>query len=199
MDLNKDDREPSSPSRSSTPSESSAALRMRWRDHEPLHTPLPETRNPFENIDCSNYKNDTDSPPTSYIYSSSSNDRKSKRSGASSSKAQHRRQLKSADDAREGDLGGDGMGEDEAESRKEVENEYGADDDRDCEVDKKTEIGFRGRIRHFTWTWFTMTMATGGIANVLYTGELNKFPRPLSLFVFSWACFAISYPSNTCY
>jgi hypothetical protein len=24
------------------------------------------------------------------------------------------------------------------------------------------------RIRHFTWTWFCMTMATGGIANVLY-------------------------------
>ena len=26
------------------------------------------------------------------------------------------------------------------------------------------------RIRHFTWTFFTMTMATGGIANVLYEG-----------------------------
>ncbi|KAH7346123.1 voltage-dependent anion channel [Pyrenochaeta sp. MPI-SDFR-AT-0127] len=30
-------------------------------------------------------------------------------------------------------------------------------------------MGFRERIRHFTWTWFCMTMATGGIANVLYT------------------------------
>ncbi|KAF1987261.1 hypothetical protein K402DRAFT_330851 [Aulographum hederae CBS 113979] len=28
---------------------------------------------------------------------------------------------------------------------------------------------FKERVRHFTWTWFTMTMATGGIANVLYT------------------------------
>lgn len=31
-------------------------------------------------------------------------------------------------------------------------------------------MSWRERIRHFTWTWFTMTMATGGIANVLYTG-----------------------------
>jgi hypothetical protein len=30
------------------------------------------------------------------------------------------------------------------------------------------KLGFKHRMRHFTWTWFTMTMATGGIANVLY-------------------------------
>jgi hypothetical protein len=29
-------------------------------------------------------------------------------------------------------------------------------------------LRFKQRMRHFTWTWFTMTMATGGIANVLY-------------------------------
>lgn len=33
-------------------------------------------------------------------------------------------------------------------------------------------LHWRERIRHFTWTFFTMTMATGGIANVLYTGRL---------------------------
>lgn len=32
-------------------------------------------------------------------------------------------------------------------------------------------LHFKERIRHFTWTWFTMTMATGGVANVLYNGE----------------------------
>jgi hypothetical protein len=31
-------------------------------------------------------------------------------------------------------------------------------------------LHFKERIRHFTWTWFTMTMATGGVANVLYSG-----------------------------
>ena len=31
---------------------------------------------------------------------------------------------------------------------------------------------WRERIRHFTWTFFAITMATGGIANVIYTGEV---------------------------
>lgn len=29
-------------------------------------------------------------------------------------------------------------------------------------------LSFKQRMKHFTWTWFTMTMATGGVANVLY-------------------------------
>ncbi|KAI9933406.1 hypothetical protein MW887_007879 [Aspergillus wentii] len=30
-------------------------------------------------------------------------------------------------------------------------------------------LSWKKRIRHFTWAYFTLTMATGGIANVLYT------------------------------
>ena len=37
-----------------------------------------------------------------------------------------------------------------------------------------TKLPIRERLRHFTWTWFTMTMATGGVANVLYVTFLQK-------------------------
>ena len=43
------------------------------------------------------------------------------------------------------------------------------------------KLHWRERIRHYTWTYFTMTMATGGIANVLHTGMLSvRGPESLS-------------------
>lgn len=32
-------------------------------------------------------------------------------------------------------------------------------------------LEWKERIRHYTWTFFTITMATGGIANVIYSGD----------------------------
>ena len=36
------------------------------------------------------------------------------------------------------------------------------------------KLQWRERIRHYTWTFFTLTMATGGIANVLYEGRMKS-------------------------
>jgi hypothetical protein len=41
-------------------------------------------------------------------------------------------------------------------------------------VEHVHELHFKERIRHFTWTWFTMTMATGGVANLLYQGQFSS-------------------------
>lgn len=32
-------------------------------------------------------------------------------------------------------------------------------------------LNWKKRIRHITWAYFTLTMATGGLANVLYEGK----------------------------
>jgi hypothetical protein len=53
-------------------------------------------------------------------------------------------------------------------------------------------IQFQKRIKHFTWTWFTMTMATGGIANVIYHLPYNfsgRYTIGLIFFLFNIALF----------
>jgi len=42
----------------------------------------------------------------------------------------------------------------------------------DLKRPRKT-AGFRDRIGCYTWTWFTMNMATGGIANVLHSSTIS--------------------------
>ena len=39
------------------------------------------------------------------------------------------------------------------------------------------KLQWNERIRHFTWSWFTLTMSTGGIANVLYNGRCRGLER----------------------
>jgi hypothetical protein len=43
------------------------------------------------------------------------------------------------------------------------------------EEERETKkVGIRDRLGCYTWTWFTMTMATGGIANVLHSSNRQQ-------------------------
>ena len=45
--------------------------------------------------------------------------------------------------------------------------------------DRLAKLQWRERIRHFTWSFFTLTMATGGIANVLHAGNVTSAGRSI--------------------
>ena len=40
------------------------------------------------------------------------------------------------------------------------------------EAPQVVQLSWQERIKHFSWTWFTLTMATGGLANVIHHGNL---------------------------
>ncbi|KAG9206790.1 hypothetical protein G6514_000077 [Epicoccum nigrum] len=164
--------------RASVDSVSSAADRRRWRNHAHVLTPEPQTveHDPFEEL----FGNQP--PPATRRRSADEKTSDGSDVGEEGREEEVESQvLGQSQGVREGlvpggDLNGnaiglddyatpsDGMKDDASviapRSQKPVAL---ADDDR-----RHAKLPWRERIRHFTWTWFCLTMATGGLANVLY-------------------------------
>lgn len=69
-----------------------------------------------------------------------------------------------------------------SEASSAANNAVGQDEDAESDVARShlkypdslpIHLSWKKRIRHFTWAFFTLTMATGGIANVLYTSKYH--------------------------
>jgi len=132
----------------STESGSSAAERLQWRNHGPLITPNPES------ADCNPFDQLQE---RDFALEKSDSSRERSQSGTPNGFGAD---AEKNDSSAQGAEGGNGVGSTMREDQEEK------------------SMKFRERIRHFTWTWFTMTMATGGIANVLYTGTSTPTTLP---------------------
>ncbi|KAJ4382274.1 hypothetical protein N0V86_002607 [Didymella sp. IMI 355093] len=154
--------------RASIDTVSSAADRRRWRNHAHVLTPEPQhiERDPFDDFAVN-------LPPSTRKNSNEKSDESSDEAIEEGIDPRIGHQGPRTDAT----LGGNGnvLGPDEGEAEKEAlpESEQPTVPDR-----RHTRLPWRERIRHFTWTWFCLTMATGGIANVLYAVPF-RFPYPL--------------------
>ena len=132
--------------RSSIDSTTSAEERLKWRDHPQVTSPSFEQNNPFEDGHVLAH----DSIPSTL-------EDEEEREKEAGDHEEFGTKNKS-----EGHL-----------NKKDVERKDQSTDDMgimqgvERESDPRRDLSWRERIRHFTWTWFCMTMATGGIANVL--------------------------------
>jgi hypothetical protein len=134
--------------RSSVESTSSAAERLRWRNHPEVTSPCLDRSNPFED---------------DHVVSQELSSSIAKNDG-----------FESDDIASDHDEEKNGHMEDqevEKDAQEQGAGDLGVLDGAEKESDERRRLSWRERVRHFTWTWFCMTMATGGIANVLYTGS----------------------------
>lgn len=148
-------------SRASTESVSSAEERLQWRSHPNVATPLPDPtgRNPFDdpNLALSSplshegrkladdaseqiRKEEVEDEYHGNPRAGSSSSEKTEEPGPLVPVTSNRSTKRSTKGTLKGDV-----------------------------PEKRKNLTFKERIRHFTWTWFCLTMATGGIANVLYS------------------------------
>ncbi|KAH6616518.1 voltage-dependent anion channel-domain-containing protein [Boeremia exigua] len=145
--------------RASIDTVSSAADRRRWRNHAHVLTPQPQLqeRDPFDDLAVNlppSHPEPTEAPVSD--------------NGEESTKAEDQPDMRSHQGPRpDAVLGGNGNVPGPDEGLPENEKKSLTDYD-DALARRHAKLPWRERIRHFTWTWFCLTMATGGIANVLY-------------------------------
>ncbi|KAJ4994086.1 c4-dicarboxylate transporter malic acid transporter [Stagonosporopsis vannaccii] len=163
-------RSPTTPDadrRASVDTVSSAADRRRWRNHAHVLTPEPQLfeRDPFDDFAVN-------LPPSSQqeVVAEKTKDESGEDSPAPEEQL-HRETHQGPRGAAV--LGGNGNvpGPDEGLP----EHIASLKENTEPDSPRHSKLPWRERIRHFTWTWFCLTMATGGIANVLYTVPF-RFP-----------------------
>ena len=146
--------------RASIDTVSSAADRRRWRNHAHVLTPEPQfvERDPFDDFVVN-------TRPTAQRKSSDEKSSDASMTDAAEAEQETETPIDHQGPRSGSVLGGNGNvpGPDQQEPEKNQESVLD-----DPETRRDAKLPWRERIRHFTWTWFCLTMATGGIANVLY-------------------------------
>ncbi|KAF1830700.1 hypothetical protein BDW02DRAFT_572764 [Decorospora gaudefroyi] len=168
---------PRSRSRASTASTASAEERLQWRSHPNVATPHPDPtdENPFEDPGlalaspqvsrCEERAREGDEALGTNVQQQLACEEEEKEyHGPESERNNSSNASEKSHEPNQPDARTQAPVVSRGTTRQSVR------DARDAEAhEKRKKLSFRERIRHFTWTWFCLTMATGGIANVLYT------------------------------
>jgi hypothetical protein len=152
-------------SSASTASVSSAEERLQWRSHANVATPLadPTSQNPFDD------PNVTLASPLSRAEPEGLSSDVHKRIQREEEEIEYHGDENARADTTSTEKT-DGSVRENQRALAAVTSRSTKRSAQDADVpEKRKKLSFKERIRHFTWTWFCLTMATGGIANVLYT------------------------------
>ncbi|KAJ4354932.1 hypothetical protein N0V95_003398 [Ascochyta clinopodiicola] len=150
--------------RASVDTVSSAADRRRWRNHAHVLTPEPQSveRDPFDDLALR-------LPPTTPRRSFDEKTAEGSGDDGVEAEEEIEASIESQGPQDGAVLGGNGVeAREDDEGNAEKKTDFNDDAYDTASQRRHAKLPWRERIRHFTWTWFCLTMATGGIANVLY-------------------------------